>query len=495
MKRERTLNLAWPLVALLAVLLLGGGAWGVGAILFEDPATRKSYPSKTVAGYLGVGDGGLVELQNAPRPKQGQVLVAGCGTNTAAGTNTATCAQFVDSPSGLPSGTPGQVAGIKTVTVSTTTTGTSTATASATAYQAVNGTLYAGSNVTLSRGTDTNTSSAVDLADNPRIHAASGAYSFSTVTPAAVGTSGSVGTSTLLQRADHVHGYTLPLSTSTPAAVGTSGSAGVATSVSRSDHVHQRSAPAAHASSHITGGADVIASATSSAVGLMSTAHYNLLNGVTSNPTASRIPYSNASGKLTTWIDAASSSVAGLLSTSHYNILQAVTTTPGTWAVPNTGSTGNLNLWITGNLVQQLSYTMASDYSPADNTWVTVDPHTFTALGSKFRVTVQANFFANDSISGYWSICGLGVMADTGATASTLRGPQSWTPQLSSGGASNTILFPHTQLQHPGIVVAEFTLSDGQVTIGAALFDHPGTQAGSCRLHANHLTVYVDVYK
>jgi hypothetical protein len=132
MKRERTLNLAWPLVVLLAVLLLGGGAWGVGAILFEDPATRKSYPSKTVAGYLGAASGGLVEVQTMAQPTQGQVLIAGCGTDTATGTATVTCARFGASASGLPSGTPGQVPTISAVTATGTVTATATQTSTGT---------------------------------------------------------------------------------------------------------------------------------------------------------------------------------------------------------------------------------------------------------------------------------------------------------------------------------------------------------------------------
>jgi hypothetical protein len=137
MKRERIINLAWPLVVLLAVLLLGGGAWGVGAILFEDPATRKSYPNKTVAGYLGAASGGLVEVQTMAQPTQGQVLIAGCGTDTATGTATVTCARFGASASGLPSGTPGQVPTIRADTSTGIVTATATQTATGTATSAV----------------------------------------------------------------------------------------------------------------------------------------------------------------------------------------------------------------------------------------------------------------------------------------------------------------------------------------------------------------------
>lgn len=133
MKRERIINLAWPLVVLLAVLLVGGGAWGVGAILFEDPATRKSYPNKTVAGFLGT-TSGTVDIQTMPQPTEGEVLTAGCGTSSATSTNTASCARFrpATGGSGLPSGTPGQVPTISAVTATGTVTATATQTSTGT---------------------------------------------------------------------------------------------------------------------------------------------------------------------------------------------------------------------------------------------------------------------------------------------------------------------------------------------------------------------------
>lgn len=82
------------IAAALGCLLFAGLAWGFGSELFENPLTEKSYPNKTVAGFLGVESDGMVEVQTGPQPKQGEVLRGVCGTASGMGTNTVSCARF-----------------------------------------------------------------------------------------------------------------------------------------------------------------------------------------------------------------------------------------------------------------------------------------------------------------------------------------------------------------------------------------------------------------
>lgn len=495
--------------------------------------------------------------QLAPDPATGMCLQADVGNRTVWG------------PCGsLPSGTPGQVAGIKTVTVSTTTTGTATATASATAYQAVNGTLYAGSNVTLSKGTSTATSTAVDLADGPTIHAASSSYSFSTVTPLAVGTSGSVGTKSDLSRSDHIHqgdgndkvraydGYTpgylydTVFSSTGSITVGLNsqklnltanfGSSANTVCQGNDSRLSNARTPTAHASTHITGGTDVIANAvasgasglmtgadkakldsttttptaysipatgstkylntwiqaaSASVAGLLSTTHYNLLNGVTSSPTANRIPYSNASGRLTTWIDAATTSTAGLMSAADKLKLDSTSATPMASVIPVADGSGTLNSWVNGQLVSSTKYTTDSNLvATYGGGWSAPDTFTFTATGTKYRVRAMA--YLSGTTSGYGDttnrVCGLAILADTGSSASTTRDVW-WNPVTFQNQFSGLL---HSGWFFLSAIDAEatFTLgSTGTVTLGLSTYQLSTTGA-ECRILAGDGYLYVDIY-
>lgn len=324
------------IAAPVALLLLGGLLFGsrvvhaIGGYLFEDPITHKSYPNKTVAGYLGVQSGGTVEVQTGSQPTEGQALIAGCGTASGTSTSTASCAQFRTLPASeppLPAGTPGQVLGVTTITVSATTTSTATATAVGTAYQPVNGTLYAGSNIRLTTGTDTNTATAAELASGPRVHAVGLEPTLPVGTPGQVVcyTGTGTGTSTSKTACNQSTGAALSFSTSTPASVGTSGSVGTSTLLNRSDHRHQgdgNDKVAAYAGQTPGDLEDVTASADGSIVisefsGKMSfvanfgTSAHTVCQGDDSRLSNARTPTAHASTHVTGGGDTIANAVAG----------------------------------------------------------------------------------------------------------------------------------------------------------------------------------------
>ena len=132
MKRLRTF--------LLAVLVFGVGYGAtsvvaqVGAALYKNPATGRSYPQQISAGYLATADGGVVNVTNSPAPTAvGQALrsittgtaaTAGFVADPAATTTAAGVVQLGAAGGAqptLPAGTNAQV-----LAVSTTGTGTST---------------------------------------------------------------------------------------------------------------------------------------------------------------------------------------------------------------------------------------------------------------------------------------------------------------------------------------------------------------------------------
>lgn len=55
MRTQRTLNLAWPLIILAAVLFTGSAVWGIGGYLFDNPSTNTIYSQKLANGTPGAG--------------------------------------------------------------------------------------------------------------------------------------------------------------------------------------------------------------------------------------------------------------------------------------------------------------------------------------------------------------------------------------------------------------------------------------------------------
>lgn len=125
-------------IFLVVGLVLGGAtaAWGIGRQLFENPATETNYANKIASGT----------------PVPGYVPVAGYCTGTATGTGTTDRQCWKPIPSGLPTGTPGQVPQVanKTGTVTITATGTQT---SATATATTTETEYAAASINDPMGT------------------------------------------------------------------------------------------------------------------------------------------------------------------------------------------------------------------------------------------------------------------------------------------------------------------------------------------------------
>ena len=472
----------------------------------------------------------------------------------------------------LPAGTPGQILGVGT----------------ATAWQASNGTLYAGTHVRFTKGTGTATDTAAGITESPRVHVigvepslpvgnvgqvlcttgtgsgastskawcaqtTGAAYSFSTGTPAAVATSGAVGVATSLSRSDHAHAYTLPFGTSTPVAVGTSGSVGTSASVSRSDHKHKGDGndkvsaysgspenylesvvgssngsidifagslankldftakfgstantvcqgndsrlsnarePTAHAATHKGGGSDAIAEATTSVAGLLSASDKSKLNSTTTTPATYSIPATGSTQYLTAWIQAASGSVAGLLSTAHYNLLNGATATPTASRVPIADGSGTLNSWVTG---RQASIRLRQNASQvqvvANGTWQQGASVTFTATGTKFRV--HASGTASTGSSSYTArICGICVAADTGSSASTLRGPCGWMGSDIMGNVFFNTIIPGQVLLGDVNADTYFTLAAGTVTIAVRGY----ALGADCYYSASAMSLIIEEY-
>ncbi|MEN6546225.1 MAG: hypothetical protein ABFE07_09310 [Armatimonadia bacterium] len=331
-------------------------------------------------------------------------------------------------------------------------------------------------------------------------------YRFSTSTPVAVGTSGAVGYSQELSRSDHRHAYSddhmvgavngnnygylydilyssldsitvapnlsqspyrvsvnTTFGTSTPASVGTSGSVGTANTSSRSDHVHAEGTsartPTAHGSTHNPGGTDVPSAFTNTP-------------GV---------------GKVAT-LTAAGQNLNGWISTSA----DPFTNTPGIGKVATLTAGGqDLNAWITGKtLLSSTTYTDGYLTTSPTGAWQSLVSHTFTTTGTQYKVHVEAVYgdgYANARV------CAIGIMANTGSSATTLRGPGGFERFGVAGAEAYNNVYAGMYLLGSVKTDVSFTLAAGTVTIAVAGYAPSGSY--NCFIPTSSATLIVDVYK
>jgi len=249
--------------------------------------------------------------------------------------------------------------------------------------------------------------------------------------------------------------------------------------------------PTAHASTHKGGGSDAIDVATQSVNGLMSAADKLKLDSTSSTPTASYIPVANGRGKLTAWIDAATQSIPGTMSAADKTKLDSTSATPTAGYIPVADGSGKLNGWVDGRQVNTETITSGSAYFTTFATgWFSGPTVTFTSGGTRFNVIAQATVTADTA---YSNLCALAIVADTGTSASTIRGTSSiGILKGSYNGFVNSTAFGNVIVYSTITTVANFTLSTGQVTVGANMYQD---QASPCRVPSGSLKVYVDVYK
>lgn len=465
--RERTINF-WRISAwVFGALVVSGVVWaGVGGPVVTNSDTGTAIPEK---------------LGKDPAP--GRVLQLPTGTDqrgaywrdlpqstglgighsgelpfmTAPGTGTTTnwvlrLPQEADIPNlvtdlagkePLSSGTPGKA-------VCFTGTGTSTVTAKGACALSTftGGTLQAGSNIGLSTGTSTSVgTSPASLADSPTIHVVD------------------------------IMGTNLPVSVGTS----TANSAGVGTRAAHRDHVHACDLATPSSQGCMSGGdkgnLDILVSNSGKAKAYSSSAYQYISDSLTSSDSSVVLAQygSGTSAKLDVRITDA---------------------TPKAHA--STHALGGSDIPL-GMLVNRYEFTRSTSWAPStSSSWEIVDPHTFTAAGSKFTVTAHVTFSGNANSPSYNHLCGLGIAANTGSSAYNLRGPQTWvgaSPSTAAAFANATIWDSNVNFLGTGLAISEFNLSEGTVTISAAVYRYESTVPASCSIEAYNLTVYVDVYK
>ena len=242
--------------------------------------------------------------------------------------------------------------------------------------------------------------------------------------------------------------------------------------------------PTAHGSTHNPGGSDVPSAFTNTPgvgkVATLTSAGQNLDSWTTASatPGASRIVKTGTGGNVNGWLS---------LSADPF------TNTPGVGKVATLTSAGqNLNGWILGKTqVNHEELTSGSDYfTTASSGWFFGPTRTFTSGGDRFVVTVQATIA---TVASPATFCALTVVADTGSSARTQRGKETFTILAgSSNGFTNSTTFYGYTVYSSSINIAEFDLATGQVTVGSAMYQDSSIP---CRVPSGYLKLYVDVYK